>query len=168
MRNFLPEKIARVSALAGVLLLAPAFTGATPYLVTNLVTDDQSVNAAKIVDPQLTNAWGISYSPTSPFWVADNATGLATLYRVDPVTNVPAKQGLVVTIPGDGTVTGTTFNPGSGFNAERFLFVSEDGTVSGFTGATTAVVIQTADPANVYKGATLDNFGGNSYLLASN
>src|SRR2546430_6966178 len=41
--------------------------------VTNLVTDDQAVNSAQITDPFLKNAWGISHSTGSPFWVSDNA-----------------------------------------------------------------------------------------------
>ena len=59
--------------------------------VTNLVTDDQLANAAQITDPFLRNAWGISHSSGSPFWVSDNATGVATLYQVNPNTNVTTK-----------------------------------------------------------------------------
>ena len=57
---------------------------AESFLVTNLVTNDQSANAAKITDPSLVNAWGISFGPTSPFWVSDNGTGVSTLYQVYP------------------------------------------------------------------------------------
>ena len=171
MRDVLSGNIPHVATLAGALLLVPALAAATPFVVTNLVTDDQSVNTAQIVDPHLKNPWGISYSATSPFWVADNRAGLATLYRVDPVTNVPSKQGLEVTIPGDGTVTGTVFNGGTAFTSDRFLFVSEDGTVSGWRGAlgTTAEVLATGSPDNVYKGAALyGDLPANTYLLATN
>ena len=115
------------------------------------------------------NAWGISSSGTSPFWVSDNGTGLSTLYSVDPVTDVPTKQGLEVTIPGDGSVTGQVFNGSSGFNGDRFLFVSEDGTISGWREAlgTTAEMLQLPSDA-VYKGAALATVGGNAYLLAAN
>ncbi len=61
--------------------------------VTNLVTDDQSVNSAQITDPFLKNAWGISRSTGSPFWVSDNATGVATLYMVNPTTNATTNRG---------------------------------------------------------------------------
>jgi len=37
--------------------------------VTNLVTDDQAVNSAQIIDPFLKNAWGISHSTGSPWGV---------------------------------------------------------------------------------------------------
>jgi len=107
---------------------------AAPFVATNLVTDDQTVNTAQITDDHLVNAWGISFGPTSPFWVSSNQKGLATLYSVDPTTNSTAKVPLEVTIPGDGSVTGQVFNPSAGsgaFNSDLFLFVSEDGTISG-------------------------------------
>src|SRR6516225_10989594 len=62
------------------------------YLVTPLVSD---LPGAKVMDPNLKNAWGVTFSPAaSPFWIADNASGLSTLYDGDG-TIVP----LVVTIP---------------------------------------------------------------------
>jgi uncharacterized protein (TIGR03118 family) len=152
------------------------------FSVTNLVTNDQTVNSALITDPFLKNAWGISHS-TGPFWVSDNATGVATLYQVNPTTNATTKVtlgsppdpsgGVVIPPPGSGTPTGQVFNSASGtgaFNGDMFLFVSEDGTISGWRGAlgTITEVLQTADTANVYKGSTLDTTGGHSYLLSAN
>src|SRR5216683_882105 len=81
---------------------------ATLFTSRNLVTDDQSANPALIEDPNLVNAWGISHSGGSPFWVSDNGTGKATLYSVNPVTNAPTIQLLIVSIPPipAGTPTG--------------------------------------------------------------
>jgi hypothetical protein len=31
------------------------------------------------LDPHLVNGWGLAYLPASPFWVADNFTGVSTL-----------------------------------------------------------------------------------------
>ena len=118
-----------VLALAASLLPAASRAG---VVVTNLVTDDQAVNAAAITDPNFKNPWGMSHSGTSPFWVSDNATGVATLYNVNPATNLPSITPLVITIPDDGTVTGQVFsNTAGNFNGDAFLFVSEDGTISG-------------------------------------
>jgi uncharacterized protein (TIGR03118 family) len=131
---------------------------ATSFTSSNLVTDNQLANPALIEDPNLVNAWGISHSGGSPFWVSDNGTGLATLYSVNPVTNAPTTQSLVVSIPGAGTPTGQAFaNIAGSFNGDTFLFVSEDGTVSGWRGAlgTTAEALVPGSTANVYKGATL-------------
>jgi uncharacterized protein (TIGR03118 family) len=152
--------------LAG--LAAPAWAG---FVTTNLVTDDQAANAAQITDPLLRNAWGISRSAASPFWVSDNATGVATLYQVDPATNATTKRPLTVSIPGDGSVTGQAFaNVAGNFNGDTFLFVSEDGTVSGWRAAlgATAETLKAGSPANVYKGSADANIGGNVYLYAAN
>jgi uncharacterized protein (TIGR03118 family) len=158
-------------AVALAVVVFPVATSWAGLVVTNLVTDDQSVNPAAITDPNLKNSWGISHSPSSPFWVSDNGTGKATLYNVNPATNVPSAAALVVTIPGDGTVTGGTFgNVAGSFNGDVFLFVNEDGTVSGWRGAlgTTAETLALASAANVYKGATLATIGTNAYLYAAN
>lgn len=141
--------------------------------ITNLVTDDQSVNAATLTDPNLVNPWGISASSSSPFWVSDNGTGVSTLYSVDKLTGVPTKLGLTVTIPGNGPVTGQVFNTANmsgAFHGDLFLFVGEDGTISGWRGSlgTSAEVLALSSPDNVYKGVTLDTVGGSSYLLAAN
>ena len=145
---------------------------ASLFTVTNLVTDDQTVNSAKITDPSLVNAWGVSRSAGSPFWVSDNGTGVATLYAVSPTTGIPVKQGLTVTIPGDGSVTGQAFagSLAGNFNADTFLFVSEDGTISGWRNAlgTAAETLQPGSPTNSYKGAALATIAGNSYLYAAN
>jgi uncharacterized protein (TIGR03118 family) len=164
--------IAQVGS-AGMIALALSFSvnATLRFTVTNLVTDDQGVNHAQIADPHLINAWGISHSTGSPFWVSDNGTGLATLYNVNPTTNVTTKQPLEVTIPGAGTVTGQTFaNIAGNFNADTFLFVSEDGTVSGWRNAlgTTAETLQIGSAANVYKGTALDVTASGNYLVSAN
>ncbi|HEV2650970.1 MAG TPA: TIGR03118 family protein [Rhizomicrobium sp.] len=152
-------------------LLAVSAAHASGFNVANLVTNSQPANAAQIADPNLVNAWGISFSPSGPFWVSDNGTGLSTLYKVDPSTNTTSIIPLVVTIPGDGSVTGQAFNGNAAsFNGDAFLFTSEDGTISGWRGAlgTTAETLQSGLAANVYKGTTLASVAGNDYLLAAN
>src|SRR5437762_5552611 len=161
-----------LAALFLTLVLGPdAPANAEVFDVTNLVTDDQSVNAAHLTDPHLKNAWGIAHSSMSPFWVSANGAGLAVLYNVNPTTNVTSKLGLEVTIPGAGNVTGQAFNgTAAAFNGDAFLFVSEDGTISGWRGAlgTNAEVLQLAFDANVYKGTTQVLVGGHAYLLSAN
>lgn len=155
-------------------LFSGAFVHAQPpgFAQTNLVTDSQAANSALITDASLVNPWGVSFSPTSPFWVSNNGTGTSTLYNVNPLTNVPTKIGLTVTIPGAGNVTGQSFNSvtAGNFNSDIFLFVSEDGTVSGWRGAlgTNAEVLQTSSPSNVYKGSAFSAIGANGYLLSAN
>jgi uncharacterized protein (TIGR03118 family) len=164
----------RLAGLALILLCGmqmPAL--ATVFYATDLVTNNQAANPALITDPQLVNAWGIAASGTSPFWVGDNGSGLSTLYTVNPTTGVTTKSATVVSIPGDGTVTGVSFNSATAagaFNADNFLFVSEDGTVSGWRGAlgTNAEVLFAGTTANVYKGDAFATVAGHSYLYAAN
>jgi len=152
-------------------VVVPVQAGPT-FVQTNLVTNDQTVNAAKITDTNLVNAWGVSHSSGSPFWVSDNGTHLATLYSVNPATDATTKVATPnnIAIPGIGNVTGQAFAGLAGsFNGDNFLFVSEDGTISGWRSPlTTAEVLQLADPANSYKGAAFANIGGNGYLYAAN
>jgi uncharacterized protein (TIGR03118 family) len=137
---------------------------------TNLVSSVSGL--ASVTDSDLKNPWGMSFTSTSPFWVANNRTGSATLYQVS-ATDVATKSALKVTIPGDGSVTGVVNNPTSamgGFNADAFLFVSEDGTVSGWRPAlgTNAEVLALASIDNVYKGAAIAVVSTHGYLYASN
>src|SRR6266705_2160486 len=88
-----------ISAAAMLLLLfvplaayAQANTAPGLYQQTNLVSN--LPNVAKFQDSNLVNPWGLSHSPTSPWWISDNGTGVSTLYKGDG-TAVP----LVVTIP---------------------------------------------------------------------
>lgn len=165
--------IGRACSVLGLGLALALPAAATPFRVFNLVTDDQSVNAAQITDPHLINAWGISHSGTSPFWVSSNGQSISTLYSVSPLNNATSKIGLEVAIPGAGNVTGQVFNIGAGtgnFNGDAFLFVSEDGTISGWRGAlgTTAEVLQTASSANSYKGTAISLIGSDAYLYSAN
>ena len=135
-------------------------THAQQYLQTDLVADQSGVAAA--TDPNLVNPWGLSRSSTSPWWAADNGTGLSTLYD-----GTGAAKSLVVTIPtGDasmsstGTPSGTVYNSSTGFVLPNgkpavFMFVTEDGTISGWNSGTSAVITVNTKSASVFKGAAL-------------
>ena len=156
-------------ALAVALAATSMASQAVQVSVHNLVTDDPSANPAQITDPGLVNGWGISYSPTSPFWVSSNGGGTSTLYQVNPGTQATTKVPLTVAIPGAGNVTGQVFNAGGAgqFNGDSFLFVSEDGTVSGWRGALGTTAETLASVNGIYKGAAFATVGGNSYLYAA-
>src|SRR6185437_8686932 len=169
-RAYLSRTVAVTSLLLGV--------AATPahavilFQETSLVSD--GFVPAATIDPDLINPWGISFGSTSPFWVSDNGTGLATLYDAAGM-----KRSLVVTIPpasGSGTSapTGQVFNGVSGgFKLSNgapavFLFASEDGAISGWNpglGTTAAIAFPPVASA-VYKGLAIDN--GGAHLFAAN
>jgi uncharacterized protein (TIGR03118 family) len=140
------------------------------YAQSNLVSNIPG--AAQLTDPDMTNAWGVSFSPTSPFWVSDNGTGVATLYTVTNDVSGAAhvsKSSLVVTIPGEGNPTGQVFDGNGSFNGDVFLFVSEDGTISGWRPALgTAAEVLTVRTGAVYKGVALASTKKGTVLLAAN
>ncbi|MDB6067353.1 MAG: hypothetical protein JWR26_3561 [Pedosphaera sp.] len=140
------------------------------FAQSNLVSNIPG--AAQLTDPDMTNAWGVSFSPTSPFWISDNGTGVATLYTVTNDSSGVAhvtKSSLVVTIPGAGTPTGQVFDGNGSFNGDIFLFVSEDGTISGWRPALgTAAEVLAMRATAVYKGVALAMTKGGPLLLAAN
>jgi uncharacterized protein (TIGR03118 family) len=151
-------------AAAGVGLLAlsvPALASAhNAYRQSNLVSDQPGV--AMVTDPNLVNSWGLSAGPTTPIWVADNGTGLSTIYP-GAVGGMPISIApLVVSIP-QGAPTGTVFNPtrqfkvwnGSAWVPSVFLFDSEAGLVSGWPGAGTAAITAKTVMGGEFKGLTM-------------
>lgn len=139
------------------------------YKITPLISDGST--PAANTNPNLINPWGISYAPTGPFWLSDNGTGVTTLNRGDG-SAVP----LVVSIPGAGGApssapTGQVFVGGQGFATNAaFAFVTENGTISSWTGAngTNAVlrVDNSVTQAN-YKGVATGTSGGSNFLYAA-
>src|SRR2546423_10160090 len=94
---------------AGVLTLAlvismTSFAAAQTggFEVTNLVSDIPGV--AERVDSNLVNPWGIVASPSNTIWIADNGTGVSTLYRPSG-QKAPPGNPLVVTIPASASST---------------------------------------------------------------
>ena len=138
------------------------------YQQTNLVSDVPGLAAR--TDPHLVNAWGLARSSGSPWWVADNGTGVSTLY-----TGTGAIVPLVVTVPvppggtPPSTPTGAVFNATpADFHGDRFIFVTEDGTISGWSGGTNAVLRKNNAGSAIYKGVTIAQINGVNFLYAAN
>jgi uncharacterized protein (TIGR03118 family) len=150
-------------------------SAAAQYKITNLVSN--VAGGAAHQDTSLVNAWGIAFSPTGPFWISDNGTGLSTLY-----TGKGIKQSLVVTVPpvsgtGLGRPTGMIFNTTVDFVVTQgtksapaaFIFDTEDGTISGWSptvNATVAVIAATNSTAQ-YTGLALGANAGANFLFAA-
>jgi len=66
--------------VAGLAAAAPTQAGppGNSYLVTPLVSDNPSL--APTVDPNVHNAWGLTRSATSPWWISDNGTDMTSIY----------------------------------------------------------------------------------------
>jgi uncharacterized protein (TIGR03118 family) len=173
------------SAFVFSLFLLPAVTQAQHYKQTNLVSDIMGM--APVTDPNLKNPWGLTRSPGgSPWWVGNNNSGTSTLYT---------GAGAIIPINGTGTVTvpppkgspaGTLSTPtGVVFNGSptdfliapgtsaHFIFVTEDGTISGWAGGQNAVLlVDNSDNGGsdgaVYKGATSGDINGKKFLYVTN
>jgi uncharacterized protein (TIGR03118 family) len=167
-------RISIAATAACVTLVGAMSAQAAAFQALTLVTDDQAAHPGQVTDASLVNAWGLSYAPTGPFWASSNGGGVSTVYTVNPTTQSTSKAALTVSVPpGGGSVTGQVFNSGAGsgaFNGDNFLFVSEDGTVSGWRGAlgANAETLQPASASNVYKGSAFATVSGSSYLYAAN
>src|SRR5271157_580016 len=162
----LPLAVFMVAATPTLLYAAPNTFNS--FSQQNLVSDIPGL--AAWTDPNLVNPWGVSFSPTSPFWVADNGTGLATLYNS---TGTPLS--LVVTIPpptgqmGPAAPDGQVFNPNpANFGGSHFIFATEDGTISSWSGGTNAVLqVDNSAGNSVYKGLALASNGSGTFIYAT-
>jgi uncharacterized protein (TIGR03118 family) len=135
-----------LAACVTSLLLSTVPAASAGLVQTNLVSNIPGL--AAVTDPLLVNPWGMAASATSPWWVADNGTGVSTLYN----GNTGAPSALVVTIPPSPSApTGLVFNNTPGFilpvggTKASFIFATEDGTIAGWNGAqgTQAVTMAT-------------------------
>ena len=139
--------------------------------ITYLTSDIPAVGSNN--DTHLVNPWGMSISPTGPWWISDNGTGLSTLYNGSGVA-----QSLVVTIPsgtgsGTGTPSGTVYNGTGDFKINgtpaAFLFCTEDGTISGWNGGSAAsIAVNNNTLGSVYKGIAEGSVSGANYLYVAN
>jgi uncharacterized protein (TIGR03118 family) len=168
------------AGLVGVGLSGTAQANAIGQFARHDLVSDVPGRAA-LTDPHLVNAWGMAQGPTTPVWVADNHTNVATLYTGDRVTDPPAIVPLVVGVPGDG-VTGQVYNPTADFvvkdgaghrGAALFLFDSESGDITGWSPAVPPPPPSThAQPAAhvdnaIFKGLAMATWGGKHYLYAA-
>jgi uncharacterized protein (TIGR03118 family) len=134
---------------------------------------------ALVTDPNLVNPWGIAFSPTGPFWFADNGSGVSDLLDGSGLP-VPLVVAVPSAVSSGSTPTGTVFNGGAGFvvseNGDsapsRFLFAGEDGTISGWTSvidpARAILAIDNSSSGAVYTGLALAaDSTGQSFLYAA-
>jgi uncharacterized protein (TIGR03118 family) len=140
-----------------------------------LVSDGSLSTPTK--DAKLINPWGIVFGQGTPVWVADNATGAATLYdgtgiKVSLEVNLPAGAN------GDADATGIVVNTTTDFAitkgttsaAARFIFDGEGGTILGWAPSVdpaNAIIAYTDTTGAVYKGLALAADGGANFLYAT-
>jgi uncharacterized protein (TIGR03118 family) len=161
-------------------VISTAAAQAAGFDWTNLVSDIPGV--AERVDSNLVNPWGIVASSGGTIWVADNGTGVSTLYRPNG-QKAPPGHPLVVTIPASATnteganPTGIVFNSSGDFVVTEnnlsgpsiFIFVNEDGVISGWSPQVAVDhAVRVVDHGNreaIYKGAALGLAANGHQLL---
>ena len=104
------------------------------FKVTSLVSDGPAVPALH-TDKNLVDGWGLAVGPNTALWVANNGSGISTLYdgngnKVSLNVTVPAPAGQT-----DSTPSGEVFNGTSGFQVQpgkpaEFIYATETGTIS--------------------------------------
>lgn len=173
--------VAAVAVPAGA---APSRSAITVFHQTNLVSN-LSGAGAQVVDPDMLNSWGLALSPTSPLWVADNNSGLATIYSINAGGTTVTKAGLTVTVQGgrastnDGSSpTGEVFNPTTGFvvtgtagsGPAAFIFDSESGQITAWSPKADPAnaLVQVSSPTAVYKGLAIAATDQGTFLYATN
>ena len=169
--------------------------GPNRYVVTNLTSDLPGI--APNTDPVLQNPWGVTFTPgASPFWIADNATGCSTLYDGQGAiastlqVKLPLPGGSVPATacqhadpknppnPTPAAPTGLVWNPTATFivpnttSPATFIWDTEDGTISAWTGGLTppdqAVLAVDNSPGAVYKGLVFGTNVHGVFLFGTN
>jgi len=178
VQNVAPHRPWRGLLLFVLCLTLTGMAAAQKYVQTNLVSDVPGWAAT--LDPNLVNAWGIAFSSQSPVWIADNHTGLSTLYTgtgsiVPLVVNIPPPDGGTGSAP-----TGIVFNGNGGFTVKLhdvsgssvFIFDTEDGTISGWNpGVDLHNAIRMVDNSKngaIYKGLAIGTTTDGTFIYAAN
>jgi uncharacterized protein (TIGR03118 family) len=144
-------------------LVGSAFGGIAEdvFTVHNLVADASTASTSgATVDASLVNGWGLSASPTSPWWVSNNGSNTSTLYNGSGV-----KQALTVSVPGgptgtvfNGAATDFVVNQSGKSGPARFLFATEAGMILGWSptvnGALAIPGVDRSSTGAIYKGLT--------------
>lgn len=175
MKNLLSLIVwrARWACVAAITLATGGLSVATAadYVQTNLASNIPGL--AAITDPLLLNPWGVSRSPTSPFWVSNQGTNSSRLFAVTGGTSVSQVLtvnangfvGIPTTAGGPQGPTGQVNNtntasfrlvPSDSSTSARFIFANLNGTISGWAGGLTSTV-EVATPGAVYTGLAINS-----------
>jgi uncharacterized protein (TIGR03118 family) len=158
---------------ASSMVLTVSTAKATVFSQTNLVSDVPGL--AAITDPKLKNPWGVSFSPTSPFWISDQGTNTSTLYSVTGagISKTALEVGIPTTPAGPQGPTGQVNNNTSSFLVNTapasFIFANLNGTISAWNGsAGTAAQVKATTPGAVYTGLAIGSNAAGPLLYAAN
>jgi uncharacterized protein (TIGR03118 family) len=161
MQREINRRLLLLAAFAGAVVLAVLPAGATAasdnvYSVTNLVSNISG--QAPNTDSNLQNAWGLTSTAGSPWWVADNGADVSTIYRANgttarvPVTVSSAPTGAVSNSSSNFVISNdTTSSPAT------FIFSTEEGQILAWASSVSGnTAMQVAGGTGaVYKGLAI-------------
>jgi uncharacterized protein (TIGR03118 family) len=161
------------------------------FVQTNLVSDVAG-QRAQIIDPRLVDPWDVNFPQAPklnpPVWVADQGTGVATMYQISSTGHTVKKLHSKVTIPtvGSSTPTGPTgvvmnahppnFKipaPGRKSVPATYIFDTLQGTIEGWNphskgGKSSAEVVVNNSSTAEYTGLAAGAVGDQQYIYAAN
>src|SRR5215469_11263404 len=159
--------------LLGLLLVFFYNSAFAQYTVTWL--DTNNTTTANPPDPLLINAWGLTRTPGSPWWISDEGSGWSTLYDGNGV-----KQGLQVVVPAanqgwTGSPTGIVFNGWARFKIKGgsavFIFAALDGTISGWVPSidlhNAMIAVNNSEAGNSYTALAITNYPTRNWIYAA-
>ena len=148
-----------ISGCASTTSTTPATpTVTTIYLSQTNLVSDTSVFAPAHMDPALINAWGIAFSSGGKPWLSSNHGSVSTVY--DTAGVLQSISPVNIPVPGavsGGAPSGIVFNPTpADFNAAKFIFSTEDGTIAAWSsGAAATIVSDQSSNSAEYKGLAI-------------
>ena len=162
--------------ITGTILLLGLSASTLPaqnaFIQHNLVSDLPGL--ADHTDTNLVNPWGISFSATSPFWISDNGTGLSTLYNGSgaPISLIvmipPPAGGRRPPRPRARSLTARHIFNSPAATTSKFLFDTEDGTISAWASGGAAILeVDNSTNNAVYKALALGAADGSNFLYAT-
>ncbi len=174
--------VRRIALIALTLLFAASSARAGGgYVQTNLVSNTPGM--AQQTDPNLLNPWGIAESTTSPFWVANQYSSTASVYKVGGTgplltVSIPNEGGALppsmnygptgqVSTGAAGITTGASdFLVTPGGAKAAFIFDNLDGSISAWGGGKSAT-IETSVAGASFTGLGIGNSGGQAFIYAA-
>jgi uncharacterized protein (TIGR03118 family) len=186
MPTFTYRKISlRMCALALSFVTCAAMPAAGQYKLISLTANERDLGhgipQAFHIDSHIRNAWGLAFLPTSPFWVTDELTGFATVYSPSGtlLSTITIPRAASDPMP-PGCPTGIVANPYGGFTISEdgksgsalFLFVTLDGTISGWNPSVNAnsavIALDNSSLPAAYTGLDIVHESSGTFIYAVN
>jgi uncharacterized protein (TIGR03118 family) len=170
--------------LSTALIVTAGLARANSFDWENLESDIHGVG--ELTDTHVVNPWGLARSDSWTIFVANNGTGTATEYFQNGTPAPSFSNRLVITIPRSATnteganPTGIVRNDTSSFKVSngtsslpaKFIFVSEDGMISGWNpnlnGTHAFKAVDRGATGAIYKGATIGVANSQNFLYVTN